>query len=147
VPLVAFEDILEAFFALYPAHAARLAILESLRLLPNVRARLPGNVQQGPRLRLPENVEDEISRSVQADDSGSFLCMDPDSTQRVLATVRRSVEARPDIVSLVVTKPGIRRFARKLIELEFPFLPVLSYDEMLPGRTGSICDMLPSHSG
>jgi type III secretory pathway component EscV len=73
--------------------------------------------------------------------------MDPDSTQRVLATVRRSVEARPDIVSLVVTKPGIRRFARKLIELEFPFLPVLSYDEMLPGRTGSICDMLPSHSG
>jgi tetratricopeptide (TPR) repeat protein len=146
VPLLAFDDILETFFDLHYTAAPRLAVLRALRLLPKVRAQLPGNVRDGCCLRLPEDVEREISCAVRDDDSGAFLSLPPERTRRVLAMVRRSLEARADCTAVVVTTPAIRRYVKKLIALEFPGLPVLSSEELLPEKTGSIRDVLPPDS-
>jgi tetratricopeptide (TPR) repeat protein len=141
VPVVAFEDILESFLDAYAARAPRLEILQSARLLPRVRAHLPGNTEPGPCLQLPADAEEQLLNAIRVDDSGSYLAMGPELSQPILAVVKRAIALHEDAAAIVVIKPEVRRFARKLIDLEFPFIPVLSYEELLPERTGSVCDM------
>ena len=46
-------------------------------------------------------------------------------------------QSRHAAAAVVVANARIRRFARKLIELEFPSMFVLSEEELLPERTNT----------
>ena len=67
----------------------------------------------------------------------SVVTIQPEPPQRVLALVRRAAAVHPDSAAVVVANARIRRFARKLIELEFPSMFVLSEEELLPERTNT----------
>ena len=83
---------------------------------------------------LDPQIEETVRSSVQHTSSGSYLALEPEITQEVLAAVRNEVGNLPPSAQqpVVLTTMEIRRYFRKLVELEFPHLAVLSYQELSP---------------
>jgi type III secretion protein V len=77
-------------------------------------------------------VEEAIRGAIRQTSSGSFLALAPETTQQIVASVRREVgeltESPPRPVLL--TSMDIRRYVRKMVEQEYYELPVLSYQEL-----------------
>jgi type III secretion protein V len=83
---------------------------------------------------LDPHIEETVRSSVQHTSSGSYLALEPEITQEILAAVRNEVGNLPPSAQqpVVLTTMEIRRYFRKLVELEFPHLAVLSYQELSP---------------
>jgi type III secretory pathway component EscV len=111
-------------------------------MLPEVKARLPGNHAACRFLNLGAAAEAKIAQAIQLDEGGGYLQMEPSETQALLAQARELIEAHPGSaeIALVVKNAAIRRFARKVIELEFPHLSVLSREELMPGLEANFLD-------
>lgn len=133
VPVLAIRSIVEVFLELHPHGTPRIDILRAVRLLPDVRCGLPGNGQPTSYFCLPDSTEAEIARSIAVVDGVPFVSMDPEAIQRALTLVRGWVQSQVEATTLVVRNAAIRRFARRLVELEFPGVMVLSQEELLPG--------------
>ena len=128
------------------------AILEALALVGNVE-RDPLNLAEFVRsqLRRPlthaltrggrelsvvllePQIEETIRSAVSRTPAGSFLTLAPAAARDVVSAVRRALPREPNDAPLVVlTQPDIRRFVRKLLELELREVRVVSYAELLP---------------
>ncbi len=83
---------------------------------------------------LDPQIEETIRSSVQHTSSGSYLALEPEITQEVLTAVRNEVGSLPASAQqpVILTTMEIRRYFRKLVELEFPHLAVVSYQELSP---------------
>lgn len=83
---------------------------------------------------LDPQIEETVRSSVQHTSSGSYLALEPEITQEILAAVRNEVGNLPPSAQqpVILTTMEIRRYFRKLVELEFPHLAVLSYQELSP---------------
>ena len=78
--------------------------------------------------------------SVQTTSSGSYLALDPAETQSILAGVRTTLGDNPDdgrardqrrvTRVALLTSVAARRYLRKLIELEFPTVRVISPEDL-----------------
>jgi type III secretion protein V len=85
-----------------------------------------------PAYMLSQDVEETIRNGIRQTSAGSYLALDPATTQRFVARVKASVgdlghsRSRP----VIVVSMDIRRYVRKLIELDLYELPVLSYQEL-----------------
>ncbi len=76
-------------------------------------------------------IEDAVRDAIHKTATGSYLALEPQLSQDILAAVGRAVgpgAAR----AVVLTNPQIRRYVRRLIETEHPDLPVLSFQELSP---------------
>lgn len=87
-----------------------------------------------PVYLLDTEIEDMIRASIKQTSAGSYLALDPDSVQLILHAVRQTVLPTPAgaVPPVLLTAIDVRRFTRKLIENEFPDLPVVSYQEIVP---------------
>ncbi len=115
---------------------------DTLLLTEHVRAglkRFITNKYAGPANTLavylldPE-IEDLIQNAIRRTDKGNYLALEPDVTQEIIEAVGREIAshpfppgARPPVI---LTTAEVRRYFRKIIELEFPQLSVLSYQEL-----------------
>jgi type III secretion protein V len=83
---------------------------------------------------LDPQIEETVRSSIQHTQSGSYLALEPEVTQEVLTAVRNEVGNLPPTAQnpVILTTMEIRRYFRKLVELEFPHLAVLSYQELSP---------------
>jgi type III secretion protein V len=83
---------------------------------------------------LDPEIEDMIRGAIKQTSAGSYLALDPDSVQLILQSMRNTITPTPlgGQPPVLLTSIDVRRFARKLIEGEFPDLPVLSYQEIVP---------------
>jgi type III secretion protein V len=83
---------------------------------------------------LDPQIEETVRSSIQHTSSGSYLALEPEITQEILAAVRNEVGNLPPSAQqpVILTTMEIRRYFRKLVELEFPHLAVLSYQELSP---------------
>ena len=81
---------------------------------------------------LDPEIEDVIRGAIRRTSSGTFLSLDPNIAHDVLAAIRREIENLPPTAQkpVVITDAEVRRFVRKMVELEFPELTVLSYQEL-----------------
>ena len=81
-------------------------------------------------LLLHPEVEEHFRRALQASNLGTILALDPETAQRFVQSLRATVieAAVPKLVLL--TAMDIRRYVRKLIEVEFSALPVVAYGEL-----------------
>jgi type III secretion protein V len=83
-------------------------------------------------------LEDTVRRSVTRTAAGAFLTLPPQASRDVLAAIRRAVAEAQSATTgvsgepVVLTQPDIRRFVRKLIEVELPDVWVVSFAELLP---------------
>ena len=107
-------------------------IPEKMRCLEAVRSGIPGNTPDSPVYRLGEDLCSLVGRSIRRDGEAAVLAIEPVPTQDALNAVRNKVANRkPSKIrpAIVVEDWRVRPFVRKLVELEFPQLSVLSRSE------------------
>jgi len=83
---------------------------------------------------LDPRIEDMVRDAIRSTEKGNYLALDPEVTQELIEAVGKEIAshpfppgARPPVI---LTTAEIRRYFRKVIELEFPQLSVLSYQEL-----------------
>jgi type III secretion protein V len=83
---------------------------------------------------LDPEIEDVIRGAIRRTSAGSFLSLDPSIAHDILDAMRREIGNLPPGAQkpVVITDMELRRFVRKMVELEFPTLTVLSYQELAP---------------
>jgi type III secretion protein V len=83
---------------------------------------------------LDPEIEDIINSAIRRTSTGSFLSLDPALAHDVLDALRREISNRAPSAQkpVVVTDMELRRFVRKMFELEFSDIAVLSYQELAP---------------
>ncbi|CAM3768545.1 type III secretion system export apparatus subunit SctV [Bordetella sputigena] len=87
-----------------------------------------------PSYLLAPDVEDVVRDAIRQTAGGSYLAMDPEKSQALLDSIRRTVGPLETTVAkpVILTSMDIRRYVRKLIEQDLYQLPVLSYQELVP---------------
>jgi flagellar biosynthesis component FlhA len=96
-----------------------------------LKSSLPGNQPGTVRVPLPDNVESMIRTGLQRSGRKVWLALPPETTQQALGIIRSLV--RPGVRQVLVTADSeVRPFVRRLAELEFPDLMVISSDEVIP---------------
>lgn len=83
---------------------------------------------------LDPEIEDMVRGAVKQTSAGSYLALDPDAVQMILHAVRSTIQPTPPggQPPVLLTGIDVRRFMRKLIEMDFPELPVVSFQEIVP---------------
>ncbi|MBI3508489.1 MAG: type III secretion system export apparatus subunit SctV [Chlamydiia bacterium] len=83
---------------------------------------------------LDPEIEDMVRGAIKQTSAGSYLALDPDSVQLILQAMRQTILPTPSggQPPVLLTAIDVRRFVRKLIEGEFPELPAVSYQEIVP---------------
>ena len=83
---------------------------------------------------LDPEIEDLVKNSIRRTEKGNYLALEPEITQEIIEAVGKEIAshpfppgARPPVI---LTTAEIRRYFRKIVELEFPQLSVLSYQEL-----------------
>jgi type III secretion protein V len=87
-----------------------------------------------PSYLLAPDVEDLVRDAIRQTAGGSYLAMEPEKSQALLDSIRRTVGTLEATVArpVLLTSMDIRRYVRKLIEQDLYHLPVLSYQELVP---------------
>lgn len=83
-------------------------------------------------ITIDPRIEDMIVASVKKSDQGSYLSMDPDTIQKIVAKTTEEVNKVKDVIPtvIVLTSPIVRVYFKKLIDQFIPGLTVLSYSEI-----------------
>lgn len=81
---------------------------------------------------LDPEIEDVIRGAIRRTSTGTYLSLDPNIAHDILEAIRREIELLPPTAQkpVIITDAEVRRFVRKMVELEFPELTVLSYQEL-----------------
>lgn len=81
---------------------------------------------------LDPEIEDVIRGAIRRTSTGTYLSLDPNIAHDILEAIRRELEPLPATAQkpIIITDQEVRRFVRKMVELEFPELTVLSYQEL-----------------
>jgi tetratricopeptide (TPR) repeat protein len=110
-------------------------VIEKVRMV--LRSDLPGNEGTRRLVGLSADFEREVENWVQERDGKTFFAIPPENTQDLLSAMREHLagEVIRGRLALVVRNARLRPFVRRLIELEFPSLPVLSQAELAEGLT------------
>jgi type III secretion protein V len=81
-------------------------------------------------LLLHPEVEEHFRRALQASSLGTILALDPETAQRFVQSLRATIAEAASPRLVLLTAMDIRRYVRKLIEVEFSALPVVAYGEL-----------------
>ncbi|MDR1435142.1 MAG: type III secretion system export apparatus subunit SctV [Puniceicoccales bacterium] len=81
---------------------------------------------------LDPGTEDVIRKSIRQTSAGSYLALEPNTAKKIVSSVKEEVGdfAQETNRPVLLTSMDIRRYVRKLIELELYELPVLSHQEL-----------------
>ncbi len=83
-------------------------------------------------LTLDTETENKIVASVKKSEQGSYLAMDPQTIQELIASLNEQIEKVKDVVPvpIVLTSPIVRIYFKKLIDQFIPNITVLSFSEI-----------------
>ncbi len=83
---------------------------------------------------LDPEIEELIRGAIRKTDKGNYIALEPETTQDIVEAVGREIASHPlppgAKPPVILTVSEVRRYFRKIIELEFPQLAVLSYQEL-----------------
>jgi type III secretion protein V len=77
-------------------------------------------------------IEDAIRDAVQKTATGSYLALEPQISRDINAAVGRALGPEGSNGAVLLTSVEIRRYVRRLVELDHPGLAVLSFQELAP---------------
>jgi hypothetical protein len=99
----------------------------------SVRGQLPpealGLREDGNVVAVPGDLEAAVADGVHRDNGKTFLALPSLEADELIAGFRQLVEELPDPV-LVVRSPQVRRYARRVLEREYPAVPMLARSEL-----------------
>lgn len=130
VPITAWREILETVGRTGTAPARQAETLRALRL--RLKSQLPGNRENDRRITVPAEIEDLLSPWIWEQKEAPFLAIPPEETQALLAAVRELADADDRHAVLVIARPPLRPFLRRLVEIEFPHMMVATREELMP---------------
>ncbi|MBQ8176659.1 MAG: flagellar biosynthesis protein FlhA [Oscillospiraceae bacterium] len=83
-------------------------------------------------LTLDTETENKIVASVKKSEQGSYLAMDPQTIQELIASLNEQIDKVKDVVPvpIVLTSPIVRIYFKKLIDQFIPNVTVLSFSEI-----------------
>ncbi len=83
-------------------------------------------------ITLDTETENKIVSSVKKSEQGSYLAMDPQSIQSLIASLNTQIEKIKDVVPtpIVLTSPIVRIYFKKLVDQFIPNTTVLSFNEI-----------------
>lgn len=84
---------------------------------------------------LDPNVERQLVGSISLNETGQFLALDPDLSDKLHNNLAGAIQDhRHELYDVVILcQPKLRRFVKKLFERAFPKLVVMSYSEVVSG--------------
>jgi type III secretion protein V len=128
------KSILEALAEWAPYETDPVFLTEYVRMnLKRYIAHRFGNGEAVlPVYLLEPGLEQAIRGGIRHTASGSKLSLDPESSQAVMESFRRAF-ARVDLAAtrpLVLAQMEVRYFVKRLLSLEYPDVPVLSFQEL-----------------
>jgi len=136
IPIRNLREILEALAEWGPSERDAVVLVEHVRasLKRQISHRYAPAGAALQALLLDPMIEEAVRESIQRTDRGSYLAMEPELSRDIVVAVRERLEAFSDDEPLpvVLTAMEIRRYVRRLLEVEIPELAVLSYNELLP---------------
>jgi len=99
-----------------------------------LRSSLPGNRPGDVTVDLPPALERGIARWLAKSDGRTFLAIPPEEVQNLLQEIREITVQAGERCVLVTRAPEMRRFVRRLVEIEFPKVMLLAADERLQAQ-------------
>ena len=83
-------------------------------------------------LTLDTETENKIVASVKKSDQGSYLGMDPQTIQLLIASLNEQIDRVKDVIPtpIVLTSPIVRIYFKKLVDQFIPNITVLSFSEI-----------------
>jgi type III secretion protein V len=128
------KGILEALALVAPSEKDPLTLAEFVRAQQkrSITHALVGGAREISVVLLDAGIEDAIRGAITRTPAGSFLTLAPAAGRDVITALRRALEPLGDAPPPLLTQPDIRRFVRKLVEIDLPELRVVSYAELLP---------------
>jgi type III secretion protein V len=132
------RSILEALASAGALEKDALSLTEFVRaqLRRSITFSLIGSGRELAVMLLDSPLEETIRAAVQRTPAGSFLSLSPAAARDVVQAVRRASASWPSPGRpVLLTQPDIRRFVRKLLEVELPELDVVSSVELVPDVT------------
>jgi len=82
---------------------------------------------------LSPEIEESVRRAVQRSSTGTYLALEPELCREIVSAIAAAVRRPPGgKEAVILTHPDVRRFVRKLIEVDVPHAAVLSYQELEP---------------
>lgn len=142
VPIVNLKALLETFKKYNAPNTDITEIVEAARL--TLKEDLPGNEAANRFLALSPEFEAEVMRNIRRTDGKIFFAIEPESTQALLAAVRDGVSSYRHWKTVIVTRSeGLRFQMRRLLEIEFPRVKILSAEELKPEFKKLISKTIP----
>ncbi|MCH6235361.1 FHIPEP family type III secretion protein [Cognataquiflexum rubidum] len=129
VPIVDFKEIANFFISQFENSSIE-EIIESLRIQNSIKMKLPGNDVLESASWLGSKFEEVLKNNLKFTGKFHYLSLEPQLCQNLLLGFRDGVLAQNPKV-IIVPDPRIRIHLKKLIELEFPDLHVLSQREII----------------
>ncbi|MEO0321610.1 MAG: type III secretion system export apparatus subunit SctV [Myxococcota bacterium] len=78
-------------------------------------------------------IEDALRDGIQRTATGSYLALPPDLSREIIGAVKAEAEhAGAGLPFVLVTQADVRRFLRRLVEVDVPDAVVLSFQELAP---------------
>jgi type III secretory pathway component EscV/tetratricopeptide (TPR) repeat protein len=127
VPVLPFREVFSKIDDLCSKNEETVNIVEQVRSLPEIKPKLTQN-RDYSFYKLGKNFSGLIEQS--SANEASILVMEPEICQDALTAVRDQIESASKAPAILVKKPRIRPILRKLIELEFPDVPVFCEQEL-----------------
>ncbi|MCL2633507.1 MAG: flagellar biosynthesis protein FlhA [Oscillospiraceae bacterium] len=83
-------------------------------------------------ITLDPRIEDTIIANVKKSERGSYLSLDPDMVQQIMANATDAFDKVRDVIPdiIVLTSPIVRVYFKKLVDQFIPNVTVLSYNEI-----------------
>jgi len=83
---------------------------------------------------LDPKIESSIRSAIQRTAQGSYLALDPETARKIMGAAKKSLANLPSTASrpIILTAVDVRRYLKKLLELDLPQVVVLSYQEISP---------------
>jgi len=93
---------------------------------------LPGADGSRTLVSVRHDIEDEVARWTQRRDGKEFVAVPGAKLAELRRLVDEQVASLEPGAALVVRPPGLRRFVRRVVELDHPTVTVLAFTELLP---------------
>jgi len=92
-------------------------------------AAAPGGARRVDALMLDAEAEEAVRGALRASGDSVVMALEPDLADAILASVDRELDAHKS--GIILTSAELRRHVRRLVEGDYPRLPVLAYQELL----------------
>ena len=83
-------------------------------------------------ITLDSEVERLIANSINKNDQGTYLSLDPQNTQQIISKLMDCITKVKDVISvpIILTSPLVRIYFSKMLEQFYPNAVVLSFNEL-----------------